>query len=357
MERTNVAKNLGALITTGPDNWQILQRQSDGTATAVLRGSWHCEEPLEDPIVKTRVVLEETGETILPWTSAICEGDHAWSSRLTLPQGGLYRIETCLSHAGQPAVEWSIRGDMIHHVGVGDVFVIAGQSNSAGYGKDPVSDPPEIGIHLLANDMRWHLATHPFNESTGTMHPANREGGNPGHSPWLAFAKRVRKQTGVPVGLVQSALGGSPLSAWNPSEDGVLFRNLLSILAEMPAEPGQRKCCGVLWYQGCSDTGEGARDTYLARFGQFVEALRTDLDDPSLPFMTVQIGRCTGGLDPATDRGWALVREAQRQAAHQMANVRCVPALDLPLSDDIHISSAGNLVLGERVARAYHGLV
>jgi hypothetical protein len=37
--------------------------------------------------------------------------------------------------------------------------------------------------------------------------------------------------------------------------------------------------------------------------------------------------------------------------------VAVVPALDLPLSDLIHISPAGNLLLGERLARAALGLV
>lgn len=43
-------------------------------------------------------------------------------------EGGLYRIETCMNHAEtNGAIEWATRGDMIHHVGVGDLYVIAGQ--------------------------------------------------------------------------------------------------------------------------------------------------------------------------------------------------------------------------------------
>lgn len=60
-------------------------------------------------------------------------------------------------------------GDMIHHLGIGDLFVITGQSNSAGYGKDPIFDPPELGIHLLKNNGRWDMASHPFNDSTATI--------------------------------------------------------------------------------------------------------------------------------------------------------------------------------------------
>ena len=354
-------KNNGALIFQGPDDWQILQRQTDGAAEVRLSGTWEHAGATTDPVVKVRAVLEDTGEPIVLWTNAEMGAGCRWSFRLRLPEGGPYRIETCLSIAEQPQVEWSVRGDMIHHVGVGDVFAIAGQSNSAGYGKDPVLDPPEVGIHLLANDGRWRLAAHPFNDSTGTVHPANKEGGNPGHSPWLSFAKRMRRETGVPIGFVESALGGSPLSEWNPEESGKLYRNLMDILATLreegadPSTPGARLLVGVLWYQGCSDTEVGLCDTYLERFGRFVAHLREDLGYPGLPFLTVQIGRFTTKTDAAGDARWGKVREAQRQAAHVIPGIAVIPAIDLPLSDAIHISSSGNLVLGERAAKAVLG--
>jgi hypothetical protein len=46
------------------------------------------------------------------------------------------------------------------------------------------------------------------------------------------------------------------------------------------------------------------------------------------------------------------VREEQRLAAQKIAGVYIVPSTDLGLSDVIHISAAGNLVLGERLAAA-----
>ncbi|MEZ4628259.1 MAG: sialate O-acetylesterase [Eubacteriales bacterium] len=62
------------------------------------------------------------------------------------------------------------RGDMVHHVGVGDVFVIAGQSNAAGRAKDPIEDAPEIGVSLLRDSGKWDLAAHPLGETTGSVH-------------------------------------------------------------------------------------------------------------------------------------------------------------------------------------------
>ena len=71
--------------------------------------------------------------------------------------------------SGGHGIEWAQRGDTRQHWGVGDVWLIAGQSNCAGYGKDPVEDPSELGVHLLGNDLHWDLATHPLNDSTNSL--------------------------------------------------------------------------------------------------------------------------------------------------------------------------------------------
>ncbi len=52
-----------------------------------------------------------------------------------IPAGGLYRIESCLKEEKNTPLEWATRGDCVEHFGVGDLFVIAGQSNAVGYGK------------------------------------------------------------------------------------------------------------------------------------------------------------------------------------------------------------------------------
>jgi len=59
--------------------------------------------------------------------------------------------------------------------------------------------------------------------------------------------------------------------------------------------------------------------------------------------------------DESIDRAWSTVREAQRQAALKLARVFVVPAIDLSLSDTTHNSSAGNMILGERMAKVALG--
>lgn len=339
---------LGAIIEQGPADWTILQ-QTDGGADIRLSGSWHHPEPAGHPTVYIRLVREDSNTVVVPWRACEQEGDQArWTAVIPrVPAGGLYRIETCLNVNRQP-IEWSVRGDMVHHIGVGDLFVVAGQSNASGFGRDAIYDPPELGVHVLRNRGTWDLASHPLNESTRTAHIDNREGSNGGHSPYLSFARLLKRELGYPIGLISAAAGGSRLGEWEPDEQGVLYRNLLRIVGQLE-QPFRIR--GVLWYQGCSDASLKLGSDYLARFSRMVAELRREIGQPGLPILTVQLNRLTERADADADRSWGRVREAQRQAARVLSDVYVVPSTDCGLSDAIHNSSLSNLRLGERLGR------
>ncbi|RED55882.1 sialate O-acetylesterase [Cohnella phaseoli] len=347
-------RTFGATITEGPQHWAIVQRQRE-SGTIALAGEWSTRDGSrpDQPTVHARVVHEDGRGAVVPWIRCATGEDGTWSVRLEVPEGGLYRIETCLRLNDLQPMELAARGDMIHHIGIGDIWVIAGQSNATGYGRGAVSDSPETGVHLLRHNGRWDLATHPFNESTDTVQPLNGEPVNPGHSPYLAFAKELKKATGIPIGLLQTALGGSPLSRWNPNEDGDLYRNMMEVVG---AAGGEIK--GVLWYQGCSDCDSENAPSYYRRFALMVERWRQDTGDDKLPFLSVQLNRNAAYAEGIEgDRCWGLVREAQRRAAERIAGVEIVPSLDSPLSDIIHNGPAGNLMIGWRLANTALGAV
>lgn len=349
---------VGAIIEDGPADWQILQRDDDGLGTVALRGRWVAAPEDAGPgVVNVRVVHEATGAPVsaaLDWQATDTRPDHTWAATLEIPTGGLYRIETRYTAIDNATAEWSARGDMRHFVGVGDLWVIAGQSNSAGYGRGAIDDAPVLGVHVLRNSEQWALATHPLNESTDTRHPANREGGNSGHSPYLQAGRRLQRALGYPIGLIQTALGGSALAPWNPTEDEPtpLFDTMMHCIGLAGG-----RIRGIFWYQGESDAQPTLADTYGARFLAAVGAWRAAVGDPALPVVTVQLNRVNNPPTDDDDRTWSVVREAQRQVPHQLDGVSVVPTLDLPLSDAIHISPAGNLVLAERLAQAVLGAV
>lgn len=164
----------------------------------------------------------------------------------------------------------------------------SGQSNAAGYGRGTVEDSPMLGVHLLRNNGLWDLATHPFNDSTATIHEVNMEWVNPAHSPWLHFGKLLQNELHYPIGFVQTALGGSALRAWNPDEEGHLYRNMIETVQRCGG-----KVAGVVWNQGSSDCNSESADTYLERFSKVVHYWRKDLNITELPFITVQLNRFT----------------------------------------------------------------
>jgi len=349
-------KNPGAYIVGGPQDWQVFQRGADGTAQIELSGVFTPDPNLASGVactVEARAVREGDGRPPRPecdWREAAMDG-RTWKITLTgVPTGGLYKIDTRLRQGNDP---WRLTGDKVLHVAVGDLWALAGQSNAAGYGHGPVEDAPCLCVHAFGADLRWKLATHPLHDTTRTAHPVNRDSGWVDHSPWLAFGRQIFGATGVPVGLLPVALGGSPLSAWDPGEASpVLYANMMDVIRRVGG-----RIAGMAWYQGESDAGPQLGPSYAKRFERFVATMRGELGQPDLPVITVQLNRVEGSFVVMTERSWGIVREAQRQVARTMGNVAVVPSLDLPLNDCVHTSAAGNVILGERCAKAALGMV
>lgn len=347
----------GVSIEYGAQDWQIFQQNEAGTAHIHLRGCYAlgrllCPPPFPvEPVtaggvsVRARIVREESGEPIVGWMDCALPAEGQWEIHFhAVPAGGLYRIETMLHYDGWDGLSVT-RGDMVHFVGVGDIFLIAGQSNACGRAKTPVDDGPALGVHLLRPSGRWSLATHPLAETTGARYTGHLENHNPGHSPFLHFGKLLQRALGHPIGLLMTPHGGTPLKWWNPDEQGGLFHNMVAMAAGMGVRPR-----AMLWYQGEAEAYEDGSRDYLARFTRFVQASREALKSPSLPVLTVQLGRCLNDDSLAMARHYGLVRQAQRDAMATIPQVYAVPANDLPLYDTVHLSPEGNLRLGERLA-------
>lgn len=341
----------GVTVDTGVEDWQVFQQRHDGTADIHAGGRWGGAAA---GTVEVRLVREDDSRVAakhLDWQKAKTGKDGRWSAVLkNVPAGGLYRLETHLRTDPGGLPEWQMHGDMRHFLGVGDLWVIAGQSNSAGYGRGVCWDPPELGVHLFNNAMRWTLASQPLNETTATAHPENCENANSGHGPWLHFARLIRREMNFPIGLVQVSLGGSAFVSWNPAQEG--DHPLYDLMMRVHSAVGGR-IRGILWYQGESETGDDrSTDTYKDRFIKGVRAWRKAMGQPDLPVLTVQLGLCTGPADEALHDRWTRVREAQRCIPHRLKKVTVAPTLDLTLTDGIHVSPAGNMILAQRVADA-----
>ncbi len=341
----------GATIEAGAQDYQVFQQDAVGQAQIAVHGRCEPDPERKNQQVILRLVSENSGELVTRdsgWQVAAKQDGKQWSHVFSrVPRGGPYRLETAIRSDGL-LDEWAVRGQMVHHLGVGDIWVIAGQSNAAGYGKSPVYDPPELGVHCFFAAGCWKLACHPLGDSSATKYPANREWANASHSPYLHFAKVLKRQLNYPLGLIPAALGGSAIANWLPSAKGALFANLGAYCRDA----GATRIRGVLWYQGESETSPENAELHLARFTELVGAFRRFFKDPALPVLTAQLNRYTAipGAEVPVNRAWETVRETQRQAARQIPGVFVISTLDLGLADDIHNNSSANLVIGERLA-------
>ena len=170
----------------------------------------------------------------------------------------------------------------------------------------------------------------------------------------LAFATLRHARTGAPVGLIPSAHGGTSMQQWDPElraqGGGSLYG---ATLQRIEAVGG--KVAGVLWYQGESDAVPAELSRYTERMRRLVEAFRTDLGQPDLPFYYVQIGRFVTDNTGDILLGWNHVREAQRTLAATIPHTAVVSAIDLELDDAIHVGTHGLRRLGQRLADAADG--
>jgi len=330
-------------IDSGLEDWQILQQDSKGVATITLKGRWNTIIKRKKPEVSIRIVNEGTYSAISidhDWHVAKkCVIDKSikgeregkegiWSCKLQIPRGGPYRLDTSIGSKEDDPV-WRRGGQNIHFFGVGDLFLITGQSNCVGYGKSPIDDPSEIGVHHYGPNKKWELASHSLI-----------------HSPWIAFAKTLKKELGYPIGLIPTAVGGSPIKDWVPS--GHLFKNMKVLM--------QKACSnvkGILWYQGESDVGRTLRHKYKEQFKKFSKGIRALTNQLDLPILTIQLNRLHGlESEPG---GWDAIREYQRQLSHEIKNVFVISIFESILSDGIHNGSNGNILIAQRASETILG--
>ncbi len=84
---------VGAIVESGPSDWQILQQDDDGTAAIALSGRWVSPD---SGVVQVRLVHEDTGMAVngaLDWQAADTHPDGHWRATLRrAPAGGLYHL-------------------------------------------------------------------------------------------------------------------------------------------------------------------------------------------------------------------------------------------------------------------------
>ena len=247
---------------------------------------------------------------------------------------------------------------------VGDLWVLAGQSNMEGVGDLTDVETPHPMVHSFQSREQWAVAEEPLHwlgESPRPIHhtiwgmpmpasPAPRDNTRTkGSGLGLTFAKTMAEATGVPVGLIPSAHGGTSMQQWEPSRKAMGGGSLYGATLERVRANGG-KVAGILWYQGESDANTQDAPLYEARMTELVQSFRADFGQPDLPFYFVQLGGWVADPSPEYVNGWNSVREFQRLLSKTLPNAGMVSAIDCGLDDGIHIDTAGLKSLGKRLA-------
>lgn len=253
---------------------------------------------------------------------------------------------------------------------VGDLWVLAGQSNMEGVGDLTDVETPSPFVHSFQSREVWAPAEEPLHwlgESPHLVHhrlwgasgvpetiPPRDPGRSKGSGLGLAFGKAYHAATGVPVGLIPSAHGGTSMDQWDPALKAEGGASLYGATCARVAANGGR-VRGILWYQGESDAYPAGADVYAAKMHRLIEAFRTDFGDPDLPFYFVQLGPFACPPSPDGVSGWNRIREIQRTLVEAIPNTAMVSAIDLELDDLIHIGVDGLKRLGRRLAAVATG--
>ncbi|HEX5324868.1 MAG TPA: sialate O-acetylesterase [Capsulimonadaceae bacterium] len=257
---------------------------------------------------------------------------------------------------------------------MGDLWILAGQSNMEGVGILQDVEPPSNQVRVYAHCDEWQEACEPLHwmiESPDPVHAQlwgisesrlkqAREDARrfrpTGAGLGLSFAKAVAAAAETTIDLVPCAHGGTSMEQWSPDKKhlggGSLYGAMLRRTHRALETGGEVRLRGILWYQGESEANPDGASVYFERMKSLIAAVRQDLDAPNLPFYLVQLGAfaTTDAIEWAGSIAWSQIREAQRRLPEVVEHTAVVPAIDLELDDFIHIGTQGLKRLGRRLA-------
>jgi hypothetical protein len=251
------------LLVNSPLDYQIFQRQTRTSGTLHLAGQ---------AAPGTEIQFHLSGKPLegdLPsdWQPLSRQPDSTdFSADVPVPAGGWYQLE--VRALQQSKILATIT---IPHVGAGEVFVIAGQSNSTNHGSE--KQKPSTGMVASFDGKSWAIADDP---QPGTQDHSK------GGSFLPSFGDAMVARFKVPIAVASTGQGSSSVRQWLPK--GELMTNPPTIMKFVEsAAPGQWKSTGelfnalthrldalgphgfraILWHQGESDAGQ-ARAGYPA---------------------------------------------------------------------------------------------
>ena len=248
------------IVLEQPLDWQVIQRNAQDWAEIKVEGSAPAGATLVE--IKAEPAAGMRGKA-RDWT-AVAQGaqvkDGRFSGDFKLLAGGWYALKVRFRKStADPAV---LGEAAIEHVGVGDIFVVAGQSNSSNHGAE--QQKTTTGLVAASDGKKWQLANDP---------QPGASGGQGSFQPPFGDAMATKFQ--VPVGIIACGIGATSVREWLPK--GATFPNpptlegrvrqlpngeweskgeAFDMLTSRMKQLGSKGFRAVLWHQGESDAGQ-----------------------------------------------------------------------------------------------------
>lgn len=364
---------LAQITVTFPSSRAVFQRDNANQATLYIGG--YFEELLDQ--VEARVVPRVSGQgTATAWTTIQNNPTGGQFYGALTVTGGWYSLEVRGIFNGTTVTSGSV-----DRVGIGEVFVVAGQSNATG-GDGLPNGPGATDDRVSSIDFQ---NLNPNNGTpvsySGTMLPCptfvhldavvkTAPFGNYAWC-WGVFGDLVAQRLNVPVLIFNAGWSGTGMINWEQSigpnavsvsafgytyPAGMPFGNLRLALNNYIAQQGYR---AVLWHHGELDNySENSRSGYRNSLMAVVNSSRTLSGKSNLAWVVARASRFNVG---GNSRLWQPVIDGQNDViglngsdpALQLAQVYAGPATD-PLQgpgvrgpDNVHFTGNGLTLFAE----------
>lgn len=334
---TNAKVSLPAIISSG----MVLQQQSN----AAMWGKAKSNSKLS--------ILTSWNEKSY---TVHTEKDGSWKTKIQTPgAGGPYKI----TFDDGEKLE-------LNDVLIGEVWLCSGQSNMqmpvSGFANEPtlnslnlLMESEEDGVRLFKIERTW--ANTPRTTLKASWKNSSAENISDFSAVGYQFARMLQKHLKVPVGIIESAFGGTPIEAWMKSSSLTGFtdypvktdtttttRNDASMLFNAMINPiAGFNIKGTIWYQG--ESNRATANTYDQKMLAMVKEWRNIWDCGEWPFYYVQIAPF---LYKGDENKLPLMYEAQARAMSIIPNSGMAVSVDA--GSEISIHPSDKTVISQRLA-------
>lgn len=284
----------------------------------------------------------------------------SWEVDVTTPEGSFTPYEITVEG-------W--RKLTLKNVLIGEVWLCSGQSNMEWSPRNGIENgEQEIAAAQYPNIRFFQVVPRksdtPQDDLYGEWKPCSPETMIDFSAIGYFFARDLHKELNVPIGMIGSYVGGSPIETWMPMDGGKVYvEESAKLLPEVPWSPSTPGCLynamiapitqfkikGFLWYQG--EANEPNAEYYLANLQDMIWSWRKHWINSTgerwnqMPFYFAQISPYNYGTKEACPK----IQYAQLYVPNQVAHSAMVVTSDV-VDDVNNIHPKDKLTVAHRFA-------